>query len=350
MTAPGDGALAWYLRSQADYCATHGSPMYGVLGRALAEDVEAGGITADLLDRWTGPEVSASTVAAEVPALRLLGGLHRLVLARDAPELALYYPSVGGEADVHGAWPVLQSTMREHRAVLRAGVAKAPQTNEVGRSAPLLGGLRHVAAWSGGRPVRLFEIGASGGLNLRVDLLPVGPGQAIDSPLPLPDAPWFDVVERIGGDLHPVDPTTTEGRLTLTSYVWPDDAHRLERLRAALVVAQKKPAQLLQIGAGDLVESIELRPGTVTVLWHSVMWQYVSDAERLRTTAAIERLAGEATPVARFAHIRFEMGADLAPGSPWHHEVRLSTWPGGTERLLGRAPAHGVPVDWLDTP
>lgn len=324
--------------------------MYGFLGHSLADDVEAGGVTADLLDRWTGPEVAASTIAAEVPALRLLGGLHRLVLARDAPELALYYPSVGGTADVHGAWPVLESTMRTHRAVLQAGLAKAPQTNEVGRSAALLGGLRHVAAWSGGRPVRLFEIGASGGLNLRVDLLPVGPGQAIDSPLPLPDAPSFDVVERIGGDLHPVDPTTTEGRLTLTSYVWPDDAHRLERLRAALVIARAEPAQLLQIGAGDLVESIELRPGMVTVLWHSVMWQYVDDVERRRTTAAIERLAGEATPLARFAYIRFELAADLAPGSASHHEVRLSIWPGGTDRLLGRAPAHGVPVDWLDTP
>ena len=360
--------LVAYLRSQADYCAAHGSPMYGVLGHHLADDVEAGGPTADLLARWIGPDVTVAGVARDVPALRLLGGLHRLVLAREAPALAFFYPSVGGTADLGVAWPVVRDTLVEHSAALRAGLAKAPQTNEIGRSGPLLGGLQHLARWSGGRPVRLYEIGTSAGLNLRADLLPVGPGRLVDTPMPLPDAPGYEVVERIGGDPHPVDPTTTDGRLTLTSYVWADDAHRLERLRAALAVAADEPAQLLRIGAADLVESIELRPGMVTVLWHSIMWQYVDAAERERVLAAIGRLASQATPDARFAHLRFEPrthDVHAGPGSHWHHEVRLSAWPadatdaidaldgaGGTAegRLLGTAPAHGVPVDWAGAP
>jgi hypothetical protein len=251
--------------------------------------------------------------------------------------------------------PALAGALAEHEAVLRRGLERAPQTNEVGRSAPLLGALRHVSDWSGGRPVRLFEIGASGGLNLRVDRLPIGPGLAIDSPIPLPAAPPFEVVERVGGDLHPVDPATTEGRLTLTSYVWPDDARRLERLRSALAIAQDEPAQLLRIGAADLVESIELRPGLVTVLWHSVMWQYVEAVERARVHAAVARLGEQASAAARFAYVRFEWEGDPTSENDGYHVVRLSTWPDGpgdgpsgrlAGRALGTAPAHGAPVAW----
>jgi hypothetical protein len=352
MTDPIDSAeLLTYLRRQADYCAEHGSPMYGVLGHWIADDVVAGGRSAALLARWIGPSVTEATVAADVPALRLLGALHRLVLERRAPELALFFPSVGGSADIRTARPVLLATMAEHVDVLQAGMGQVPQTNEVGRASALLGGLRHVAAWSRGRPVRLHEIGASAGLNLRADRLPVGPGELIDTPLPLPEAPAFEVVERIGGDLHPVDPTTTEGRLLLTSYVWPDDVQRLERLRAALAVAEEEPVQLLRIGAADLVESIELRPGMVTVLWHSVMWQYLDASERRRVLAAVDRLASVATSTSSFAYIRFEATAVIVPDQPQHHEVRLSAWPDAPgERLLGVANAHGVPVRWLDGP
>ncbi len=343
----GTGPLLAYLRSQAAYCASHGSPLYGVLGGFLADDVEAGGPTADLLAAWIGPQVRPETISDDVPLLRLFGGLHRLVLARQAPELALYFPSVGGTADPAGARPVLLAALTTHERVLRQTLERPPQTNEVGRSAPLLGGLAHVAGWTGGLPVRLFEIGTSGGLNLRADRLPVGPGQLIDSPLPAVVAPPYEVVERIGGDLFPVDAETTQGRLILTSYVWPDDVRRLERLRAALAVAVDVPAQLLRIGAADLVESIELRPGMVTVLWHSVMWQYLDAAERARTLAAVAALGAQASASARFAYVRFERGPDPGADRPWRHEVRLSSWPDGVvDLLIGSAPAHGVPVDW----
>jgi hypothetical protein len=307
---------------------------------------------------WLGPDASAASVHDDVPALRLLGGLHRLVLSGQSPELAPYYPSVGGKAHPASVRPVLLAAVRANEGVLRRAMDQVPQTNDVGRSAPLLGGLAHVAVRTGGLPVRLYEIGASGGLNLRVDRLPVGPGRLIDSPLPAVQAPRYEVVERTGGDLHPVDPRSTQGRLTLTSYVWADDATRLERLRAALAVAGEVPAQLLTIGAAELVESIELRRGMVTVLWHSVMWQYLSPAERARTLAAVEALGSAATASAPLAYIRFERGPDPGPDRPWPYEVRLSSWPAGVAsgsvgirgRRLGTAPAHGVPVAWTDGP
>ena len=39
------------------------------------------------------------------------------------------------------------------------------------------------------------------------------------------------LAERNGYDIAPVDVTSTEGQLTLLSYVWPDMTDRLDRLR-----------------------------------------------------------------------------------------------------------------------
>ena len=318
--------------------------MYGIFCEFLAVDAESGGIVADLLDPWTRP---GAPIGRDVPGLRLLGGLHRLVLSGRAESLARFYPSVGGSEDPAHAWPELRATMVEHAPVLRRAIEQPPQTNEVGRAVPLLGGLRHISAWSGGMPVRLVEIGASAGLNLRADRLPIGPGRLIDAELPLGDAPPYEIVARIGGDLAPIDATTEEGALTLTSFVWPDDGPRLERLRAAIEVARLVPVDLRTAGAAELLETMEVETGTVLVVWHSVMWQYVRELERERVLAALDRIGASATPNARAAHLLLEPSLKRRSGGGGPaHDLRLTTWPGADEWLLGEAPAHGVPVHW----
>ena len=62
----------------------------------------------------------------------------------------------------------MRQTLADHGEQLRAWLGHPPQTNEVGRAAALLGGLRHVAA-EAQLPIRLIEVGASAGLNLRAD-------------------------------------------------------------------------------------------------------------------------------------------------------------------------------------
>jgi hypothetical protein len=338
-------ALVGYLRGQGEYCAAHGSVLYGLLCAALADDVVAGGPAADLLARWTAAGVDRARVDREVPALRLLGGAHRLVLSGRAPGLAAHFPSAGGAAGPQGAWPALRAVLAEHGRRLRAALGRPPQTNEVGRSVPLLGGLRQIAAWTGAMPVRLHEIGTSAGLNLRADHFPVGPGMLLDSPLPLPQVTAGPIVQRVGADLHPLDPTTTRGRLVLASYVWPDDRVRLERLRAALAVAAAVPVQLRRCSAAELVRGLDVRAGAVTVLWHSVMWQYVGEQERTQVLAQVARLGAAASDSAPFAHLRFEP-ARTGQEDGGGHQVRLTLWPGGADRLLGTAPAHGVPTRW----
>jgi hypothetical protein len=99
-------------------------------------------------------------------ALRLLGAVHRLVLRGDAPDLAAHYPSARGRpGDV---WPAFAAVLRDHRDELRRLVENPVQTNEPGRCVALLGGFLEVARATG-LPLRLLEVGASAGLNLRFD-------------------------------------------------------------------------------------------------------------------------------------------------------------------------------------
>ena len=59
---------------------------------------------------------------------------------------------------------VIHRTVAAHRAELAAHLEEGVQTNEVGRSATLLGGYLEVARH--GLPLRVLELGASAGLNL----------------------------------------------------------------------------------------------------------------------------------------------------------------------------------------
>jgi hypothetical protein len=334
---------------QAGACEALGSPMYAGLLTRLVADLEAGGPTRDVL---AGHEDDPGPSAL---ALRLLGSVHRLVLERRAGALAAYYPSVGGTWDDEAGSAAFLHALEEQPDEVREWLDRPPQTNEVGRSAALMGGLLQLPDR---RPVRLFEIGSSGGLNLLADHY-----RFVDdtgTPFNAPSGcvldlawqgrslePWDDlrVVERTGCDLLPIDVTTTAGRLALTAYVWPDQTARFERLRGAMAVAQQHPPVVHATGAGDFVEQMTLRDGAWTVLWHSIMWQYLPAEEQSRITARVEALGHAADASSPFAHLFLEP-TRRGPGQRHELLVVLTTWPGGVRRVLGKAPAHGLPVTW----
>jgi hypothetical protein len=338
------------LRTQATHCEVLGSALYAGLLRHSADDLLAGGPTAGVLaDHLTDPGRSA------LP-LRMLGGVHALVLTGRAAELATYYPSAGGTADPGPdaalAWPALKEVLEAHMAELRTWLPRPPQTNEVGRGAVLAGALCHLVA-EADRPVRLVEIGTSAGLNLRADQFWIsGAGVSYgppSSPVRMNEAwrgkppPVRDVrvISRTGGDLAPVDPVSDEGRLLLFAYVWADQVDRLERLRGACDLAAQIPADIRQESASQTIAGLELEPGTWTVLWHSIFQQYL-DAEQIREMAAgVAKLGDSATESARFAHVTLEL-AKPGPDTP----VEVTAWPGGACRVIGTALPHGVPVTW----
>ena len=343
-------SLAGRFRAQAEQCGLYGSPLTEALLRGAADDLEAGGPVADLLEPLTADP------SGSVPSLRFAGSLHRLVLERRAPALALHYPSVGGTAPVRDLWPAARTTVERSLAELRPLVARPVQTNEVGRSAALFGGLLHIAAETG-LPVRLLEVGASAGLNLCVDAFAYRIGDLVlgdpTSPVVI-DQPWqgpypvgsVRVVERLGCDPAPVDPRTTDGRLTLTSYIWADQVARLERLRGALEVAARRPVTVEPAPASAFLarELATPRPGVATVVWHSVVRQYMAPAERDRVDAVLAEAGARASADATLHRLSMEP-EQVGQGASVFH-VELVSWPGERRRALADCQGHGPPVVW----
>ena len=336
------------LRIQAEWCARLGSSLYGLLCSRAADDVAAGGPTAAVLE---GHEDDRPASAL---ALRLMGAVHRLVLMGEAPTLARFYPSAGGDEGVAGAWPAFRALLAERRADLRVLLEHGVQTDEVGRAAALAPGFLTVARETG-LPLRILEMGTSAGLNLRWDRFryetperawgdPASPVVLRDSwetPVP-PFATEASVVERAGCDPSPVDPTSDEGRLTLMSYVWPDQRERFALLRGAIEVARRVPADVERASAVDWLPRrlAAARPGVATVVFHSIAIAYLERAARGQALGAIADAGARATRNAPIAWLRMEPGGEQA-------EVRLTVWPGGDERLVATTGFHGRGVRWL---
>ncbi|HVT65128.1 MAG TPA: DUF2332 family protein [Mycobacteriales bacterium] len=340
------------LRQQAEACKRLGSPLYDELLRHAADDLMAGGPTAAVLDgHFEDPGPSAL-------ALRMMGGVHAVVLNGHAPDLARCYPSIAGKAaaSADDAWPAFASVLEDHRDAIREWLHRPPQTNEVGRGAALIGGLLHITA-DAPMPIRLIEVGASGGLNLRADRFRIDGEVAAygdpSSPVQLgkawlgtsPPVATLDVVERIAGDLHPVDVSTDAGRLLLTAYVWADQVARLERLRGAFELAAALPLRVHQESAEQTLTRTSLVEGAWTVVWHSVFQQYLSPDDREALKRRIDQLGAQAGERCRFAHLTLEPTRPL-PGGDFKFLVTLRTWPGGDDRILGEASGHGIPTTW----
>jgi hypothetical protein len=326
--------LAGRLREQADACARGGSPFYAALLEAAAADLEAGGPVWGVLNGYEAEHEWAAL------GLRFMGAIHRLVLNETLPELAQHYPSVGGDGDAQAAWPLFRQSLNDHRDELGRLVSRGCQTNEVGRCAALLGGFLEVAHRTG-LPLCILEIGASAGLNLRWDRYryesALGEWGDVNSPvrfdhafdLPPPFNRSAEVVERKGCDLNPLDPISEDGALTLRSFIWADQLSRLALLDGAIKVAAEVPAQVERIDAASFLERelAESRTEVATVVYHSVMMQYVDAEGRDRIKRAIAN-----APV---HYLTMEPEAAS-------FEVRLDG------ELLGTSSAHGTHVRWLD--
>jgi hypothetical protein len=164
---------------------------------------------------------------------------------------------------------------------------------------------------------------------------------------PRPPAATVQVTERAGCDPDPLDATTADGRLALTSYVWADQRDRLERLRGALEVAARVPATVVQRGAAAWLAEVLAEParGVVTVVWHSVVRQYLGPDERADVERLVAEAGGRSTPAAPLVHAWLE--PERAPGQDPVFRVQARAWPGAGElRHLADAHGHGPPVRW----
>lgn len=272
----------------------------------------------------------------------------------------------------HGALPGPYAALREvlvgqWDAVRSTVLARATQTNEVGRCATLLPVLASLPG-----PLALLEVGASAGLCLQPDrysyrftgdrtaaLDPIdGPSPVVlrcqvlgDAPLPttLPEVGW-----RAGIDLHPLDVRDEDAVQWLETLVWPEHHDRRVRLRAAVEVARRDPPTLV---AGDLLEQlpdlVASVPDDLTlVVLHSAVVAYLSTEARDR----FGELVGQLTSAVG-GHWLSNEGPRVLPGL-------AATAVGPPDPALGPAPfvlaldgravgwtqGHGRALQWLGSP
>ncbi|WP_166418861.1 DUF2332 domain-containing protein [Cochlodiniinecator piscidefendens] len=328
---------------QAIHCDTMGSPFMARLLRLLALNWPEVAPPPFDLSQWGG-DIGPS--GASIP-LRICGGLHALHILGNAPELgAVYPPNVSSDAAL---WQAIETALLSHDAFWTDWMQRAPQTNEVRRAAVLIAA-SHMLADRYDLPMRVSELGASGGLNLMFDQFHLdingmhyGPQSNVtltpdwSGPLPINCPP--NIVERRGVDLNPLNAHSADGRLRLTAYLWADQEDRLTRTKAAIAV------QDALVDRGDAIEWLSARmppvAGQLHLIYHTVAWQYFPPQVQAKGKAMIEDFGASATPDAPLAWLSMEAD-DKGKGAA----LSLRLWPGNHHYNLGRVDFHGRWVQW----
>jgi hypothetical protein len=207
-------------------------------------------------------------------------------------------------------------------------------------------------------PLRLFELGASAGLNLKLDRFGYRLGDVVTgdpasgvqlAPAwtgPAPPASRVTVLTQRGVDINPLDVSDVAASEQLMAYVWPDQFERVRRAAAAIALTQASPPQIDCADAADWVEDrVTLEAGSTAVVMHSIAWQYFPATTQARIAAHLAALGSNASADSPLAWLRYEMDDAAAFDLP---TLRLTLWQGGvpSERLLARAHPHGAFVLW----
>ncbi len=333
--------------TQAKSCRELGSPFTGLVCELLGERLDASSRFGARILAWPG------NANADALALRAAGAFNALARNRSDAGLTAAYPP--NPTDPEALWTALAGAIARHDAFLHDYLDSAPQTNEVRRSSALLGGALIVAR-EFGLPLDLIEIGASAGLNLgferyRYELGAVSCGPA-DAAVTirsewrggLPEiGPMPQIGRRRACDLNPLDPGSHADRERVLSYIWPDQAQRVETTEAAFAFAASLPWRVERADAAAWVEARLAEttlPGHVRMLMHTIMWQYLPQPTKDRIASALHAAGAAATGEIPLAWLRME--ADGAKDAA----VTLTTWPDGAEREIARADFHGRWVEW----
>ena len=332
---------------QAEACETLGSPFTACLSKLFAERLGNGSAVADRILGWQGdPSPSADSVP-----LRIAGCLHALVLDGRAPALAAAYPPHVVNDDQ--LWHAIEEATREHAGFILERLNSPPQTNEVRRSGALLPGFFLLGEMFG-MPLILSEAGASAGLNLQWDRYAYDLGGrtvgAANSTVRIapewrgrtPPASDVEVAARAGCDLNPIDAADPSQRLRMLSYIWADQADRLDRTAHALDIAARHDLSIERADAIDWLAGrfAQRHAGAVHVVFHTIAWQYFPKTLQERGASLIAEAGAQATHGAPLARLALE-----ADGKADGASLTLQIWPTGEIREIGRGDFHGRWVD-----
>ena len=345
-TAVTDAFLA-----QAEASDKLGSPFTAGLCRLLADKLDLTTRFGHKILEWDGDP------ARDALPLRACGALHALARSWKEPDLKAAYPPA--KFDAAKLWHRIADVLTRHDIYLSSFLDSPPQTNEVARSAIILGAALLTIARTR-LPLALYEIGASAGLNLGFDAYRynLGNGRAwgrTSAPFVIscdwqgelpPLSAHVNVLSRQGCDQRPLDPASEADTERLLAFIWPDQTQRLARTQAALELAAERGLKVEEADAGDWVTEqfrYPAAPGVCRFLYHTIVWQYLPAASRKRIEDALAAAVAKATSDTPIAHFSFEADSKGEGGA-----LHLTVWPGGERHPVGRADFHGRWVEWFD--
>ena len=348
---PSRAEIVAAFRKQAGFCRKRGADFTAAVVSAAGDEIEAGGVLADLVADFEGEPVMNAL------ALRVAGALHALVLSGGAGDLAAFYDTPHIPPDTEGLRNAMALLWSRETSIFKKYIAKAPQTNEVRRAAALLPGFSEIAE-TANAPLDLLELGASSGLLLGWDRFryDYGVAQWGESDAVI-EAEWhgdeppqlcfpIPVRRRAGCDLNPFDLSDPTQRLHARSYIWPENAVRLAVFDKAV---EKNAGLSAHVEKADALQWLEAQlagraEDGASVVFHSVFALYLSAAQRARLEEMLEAAGRTATAAAPLAWLRFE---PHEAGDDMEFYTDLRVWPGGEDRRLARAQPHGAWVEPL---
>ena len=330
-----------HFERQADYCSAFGADLTARLLRQLSNCICASSALGQRIFNWPG---DPAPEADNIP-LRLAGGLHALLLAGKARELApIYRKGAIADADMQ---TLLQAVLQRHDAELTAFIENAPQAYEVRRAAGIIAAAHWLKAYNGCHLIA-SELGASAGLNLLFDKFHLALGDGYgpqNSPVqltpqwqgPLPRSARFCLWDAQGCDLAPLDVKQPQDLLRLRSYIWADQPERRARTDAAISLNPPLPQKSSAI---EFLRQRFAQPWTgCHLIYSTVAWQYFSKEEQKDIAELIAtRGAASKSPL---AWLRIEADGN-SPGAG----MRLDLWPEQKRIELGRIDFHGRWITW----
>jgi len=350
---PDTAAILDAFDRQVEFSRLLGSEFMAHVVAACAADIRGGGPTAKLVAQAEGDPVDSAL------CMRVAGGLHRHALDDPDGGLASLYPSGAdhGSATDGALRAAIAEAIESAPDLHRDYLTRAPQTNEVSRSAILMAGYLTIVE-NDGLPLDVREIGASAGLNQSFDRFHYRFGDSswgeASAPVRLEpswrgDPPPVDaglhVRSRAACDIAPIDVRDPEAVRRLEAYVWPDQPARMQRLRAAVALAANLDVRVERASADAWLQQqlADRTPGATMVVAHSVMWQYMPAEVQCRAEAAIVDAGRQATQDAPLAWLSMELWEDRQKPPV----LRLRSWPDDRVRDLAVAHPHGAAARWF---
>ncbi|MDF8332787.1 DUF2332 domain-containing protein [Novosphingobium cyanobacteriorum] len=354
LEAPVSGRAIAQLGIEAAKARRFGKFFVAALLESVARVLPQAPSLARAVETWPGDLAKAGVI------FRLNAGLHAMARSGRHPGLAAIY------RDARTGWVpepllldiTLSLALHDGEADLLTWMAGPTQTNEVARVAGLAAVLMELDARAQMRTC-LLELGSSAGLNLNLERynIRLGAQRAGDSAsevciapswagrLPLGGRPH--ITSAIGVDLNPLDVRNDADSERLHAYIWPGEIERTERLRAAIALARVHSPSVEKGRAGEwLVRQLALpqSPGERRVVFHSMVMQYLPEAEHMMIDRALAEAGRSASVAAPLVRVGLEWNADRTAV-----ELTVSQWNGqaGSGRPAVVAICHPY-AEWFE--